>query len=205
MIWQKDYSITILLGIAIVLYFTWAFEIDSITSLSFDFNRKKIEMNRMYEKTKKTANEVEATAATFNKTITAFMNFNLADMQKQGLFDAHIPWQDAAKFVNEARKLRKVLGEVDEETSYLILKSRSKVLDLFVLDASCYFPENKPNIKGLVDSGISVLNGQVMYNLKSTAVDFEGLNALTEQVPADKRTLWKKELSELKKYYEQNF
>lgn len=139
MIWRGDYNLALFGLIATMLFLIWVVDMKSITSLSLDWNKKKIEMKKMYEETKKTANEVEVSAKTFNQTITAFMRFNLTDLQTQGTSFNQMPWQEAAKFVTEAMELKKVLHSADIELMVLLEQSAAKILELFMMDAYDFF------------------------------------------------------------------
>ncbi len=204
MIWQKDYNIPLLAGIATVIFLIWTVNMSTITNLSFDWNKKKIEMNRMYEETKKTANEVEVNAATFSKTIKAFLAFNLADLQSDGWL-LNIPWRDAANFVNEAIELKKVLNEEDEEISYLLLKSKAKVIELFKMDASYFFSADSKEYSKYISSGFKEDYNTVIFNNDNVLIDFQKLYELGSKVEEEKQLAWKKNVDDLKIYYDKNF
>ena len=212
MISKDQYSISVFIIIASVITFLWTIDIDKITSLSVDMKRNKLELNKSVEETKKianeieaTANEVEVTANAFSKTIKTFLNFNLADMQKQGRMFLNIPWEDAAKFVNEAIELSAILNDSDEETAELIIKSKCKVIELFEFDAKDFFEPEKIDFKTIISSGISVSYGAILYDFKKVAVDFEQLYSLKERIVEDKQLLWKSNVDKLKKFYDKNF
>ncbi|MGM0038137.1 hypothetical protein [Enterococcus sp. DIV0546] len=205
MFWQKNYNIWIFTITIFTIFMVWFFDANTISSLSFDLKQSKIEMNRNVETTKKIANEVEVTAKTFNKTIKAFMNFNLADLQLQGRVFVAIDWKDAAKFVEESIELNAIIGEMDEETSLLIMKSKCKVIDLFQIHANSFFKEAEIEINQYISCGFEMKNGLVSYDINNVAIDFDGLYNLVNQVPENNKLLWNKEVSELKKFYTNNF
>ncbi|MGG5316407.1 hypothetical protein [Enterococcus sp. AZ072] len=209
MIWRGDYNLALFGLIATMLFLIWVVDMKSITSLSLDWNKKKIEMKKMYEETKKTANEVEVSAKTFNQTITAFMRFNLTDLQTQGTSFNQMPWQEAAKFVTEAMELKKVLHSADIELMVLLEQSAAKILELFMMDAYDFFPngiEDLKLIEEVMSCGISYgEDGHVIFDRNSLAVDFEGLKNLSTKVTDGKQLQWKKGVDELEDFYKQNF
>ncbi|WP_423253218.1 hypothetical protein [Melissococcus plutonius] len=204
MIWQKDYNIPLLAGIATVIFLIWTINMSTITNLSFDWNKKKIEMNRMYEETKKTADEVEVNATTFSKTIKAFLAFNLVDLQTNGWL-LNIPWRDAANFVNEAIELKKVLNEEDEEISYLLLKSKAKVIELFKMDARDFFSADHKEYEKYISSGFKEKDDTIIFNSDNVLIDFQNLYELGLKVREEKQLAWKKNVDDLKMYYDKNF
>lgn len=205
MYFLDDYNIGLISFIIILLFLLWAFDINTFSNLSFDLNKKKIEISKSVEETKKIANEVAVTASAFDKTIKAFLNFNLSDLQMKGRAFVKIDWKDAAKFINESIELNNFLGGADEETISLIMKGKCKVIDLFQMDSSRFFPEQKINIDEYTSCGFEIKDEIISYDIKKVAIDFNGLYSLKDRVPEHLKLQWKKEIDELKEFYDKNF
>lgn len=212
MSWKEQYTNILFWGIGVIITLLWIIDIDSISNLSLDLKAQKIEMSTMVENTKKAAKEVEATAEevevtanTFVKAVNSFMNFTLADIQKQGRFMMAIPWKDAANFINESIELKKVLNDTDPETGYLVLRAKCKVVELFESEAHDIFLLEREELAKYISSGITLGVGELEFNYNNVAIDFDGLKELVLQVPEGKKVLWKKEIDELKKFYDNHF
>lgn len=212
MILKEQYTNMLFVGIGIVITLLWTVNMDTLSRLSLDFKEKKFELNQIVENARRTAKEVEATAEevevtanTFVKAINSFMNFTLVDLQKQGRFMMAIPWKDAAKFVNESIELKKVLNDTDPETGNLILRAKCKVVELFEHEAHDIFLLEREELTKYISSGITLGVGELEFNHNNVAIDFDGLKGLVLQVPEGKQVLWKKEVDELKKFYDNHF
>lgn len=190
----KQFNLIITAILAIIVMVSAAFNTENIRSLVFDLKNSTFEL-------KQTQKQVEVTTAQFNNTVNAFLSYNLADFQNQGFFDATISWHTGKRFVEEAIKMRDLVGDSNDELTPLINAAKQKVFDLFEMDLYRQFSSISNEIRAAISSGYNDVNIGPRILHPRPVVDFERLRSLNNKLTGRDLMVWKEEVNSLESFY----
>lgn len=190
----KQFNLIITAILAIIVMVSAAFNTENIRSLVFDLKNSTFEL-------KQTQKQVEITTAQFNNTVNAFLSYNLADFQNQGFFDATVSWRTGKRFVEEAIKMRDLVGDSNDELTPLINAAKQKVFDLFWLDLGHKYPTISNEISTSMSSGYNDVNIGPKILYPRPVVDFDKLRSLNNKLTGRDLMVWKEEVNSLESFY----
>lgn len=202
---NKQLSSTVLIFSAILIVVLWVFNLEEYRKITLEIDNKKIELEKAEKNAISAAAQVEVKADQFQKTIDAFLAYNLADFQRQGQFGASMNWEEAAKFVDEAQEMQKISTDMDENLAFLIQKSKAKVVQLFKSYLQTQFQEVRNAIENNIQTGLAWDKTDTVYHPRDLIIDFNGLKKLGDKLSEEQQPKWNVELEKFKKFYHNNF
>lgn len=199
---QANPFVIMILTLAVVLI--WVFNFKTVQQMRFKYRDTMFELDKKMEEAQQAVDDVHVTAESFNKTISAFLAFNLADFQGEGRLGATIDWKPAAKFINEAREMSEKTGQMDVELYNLLEIGKAKVFEVFKAQNRSIFKEVSDEMEDYIHTGLS-WQGGLKFDPNYFDIDFSSLAALVDKVPKEKQIYWQGEVKKLQVFYDQNF
>lgn len=189
-------GITMIAALVIIVV---AFDPKQIREMTIDFKATTLKL-------KQAAAQVEITTEQFNKTVDAFLAYNLADFQNQGFFDETVPWRTGERFVEEAIRMHAISESHDDDIVPLISAAQQKVFDLFMLSMAREFPEIYNDVRRSISSGYNDVNIGPKIKQDKPVVDFKALRELENKLPSNEVKLrWRGEVDSLLAFYNRHY
>lgn len=196
---QMGYSVALVLILIAVWYITPA----DFKNMVVDLREGKLEINKLQRETKQAAQEVLVTADRFDKVVDSFTEFSLDSLQTQGRLGAAVPWQSAANFVVQARKMSRTSPGNSETLAPRVAQSQQKVISLFRDNLVNKYPEAAEEVKSAIGTTDFVENGEIKYMPGKGIVDLQALHDIEPLIEADKLKNWRQDITDFKKFYKQ--
>lgn len=134
----------------------------------------------------------------FKETVYPLLELELANLASVGHMDAGPKSDKIVDFIERLKKLK----IVDSKMSELIMAAKSQALKAFQVELELLVPGSK----AMIGTGLTEYISDSYVITDDIYIDFEGLNWLAKNVNDIKvKTKYRHKISELEKFYKNNF
>lgn len=175
-----------IIGLLVIVFlaFLWIPEIQGISTKYFSLSKKIDEVMVQYEE--------------FKETVYPLLELELANLASVGYMDAGPKSDKIVDFIERLKKLK----IVDSKMSELIMAAKSQALKAFQVELELLVPGSK----AMIGTGLTEYISDSYVITDDIYIDFEGLNWLAKNVNDIKvKTKYRHKISELEKFYKNNF
>lgn len=167
-----------------LISFWWIPEIKKLSTKYFSLSKKVSEVMVQYEE--------------FKETVYPLLELELANLASVGYMEAGPKSDKIVDFIERLKKLK----IVDSKMSELIMAAKSQALKAFQVELELLVPGSK----AMIGTGLTEYISDSYVITDDIYIDFEGLNWLAKNVNDIKvKTKYRHKISELEKFYKNNF
>lgn len=164
-----------------------------------------LEVENNVEESRRIAADIQITKDQFDKTITAFLAYNLAETESIGLSFSTTRVEQYIDFVENAKLIVNNSNDVDGKLHRLLDVAQVKTFVCFEYEIETKFIEISERAKDFISTGNQ--DGQLDLPVirSDVAIDFESLRKLSSELSNDKRIKWTKLLDLVEDFYKKYF